>query len=327
MKERVFAWLLLILILVLSSCGKEASYAESTVYGKVTKIEGNRITLTLGSMEADQMLNIQPEGEIPFNFPGVKEEIEEGDPFAPNEIPEDGLQPGNNGMPDIPDSDGKNGTMDDGRMPMQRPDGQGKGNNFGSNRYRTAFKEGSVVLKVDLNKATLTKNGVALENSELSEGQILSIVFDSNGEAKSATVLDFSIEELPDPENPDNKEPETVIPPSEDLTVEEGTLLQVKGGDQIAFVLDGQSVSGNILVDSSSTLDFTLKNGSSYTGALTIEEDGIGSGTNSLMVVVGSDCVWNLTGNSTVSSLTNEGSIVYNGYTITLSSGKILTGE
>lgn len=326
MKKRVWALLVLPLMLVLSSCGKEASYAESTVYGKVTKIEDNQITLILGSMEADQMTNMQPMGEIPRDFSGIPENMG-GEAITPNEILQDNFQSENNGpagVPAIPDGQGE---MEDGRMPMLRPDGQGEDGNFGNNRTKTTFKEGNVVLKVDLSKASLTKNGVTLENSELSEGQIISVVFDGEGKAVSATVLDFFQEQPPKSENLDHGGSSVISPSEEWSTVEEGTLLQITGGEQAAFVLDGQTVSGNIKVDASSTLDFTLKNGSVYSGMLTVEKDGAGSGSNSLMVVIGSNCTWNLTGNSTVSSLTNEGSIVYNGYTITLNSGKILSGE
>ena len=42
------------------------------------------------------------------------------------------------------------------------------------------------------------------------------------------------------------------------------------------------------------------------------------------VVVVESGCTWTLTGDCTVTSLTNNGTINFNGYTITLADGTVL---
>lgn len=42
------------------------------------------------------------------------------------------------------------------------------------------------------------------------------------------------------------------------------------------------------------------------------------------MVTVESGCTWTLTGNCTLTSLTNNGTINFNGYTITLADGTVL---
>lgn len=45
---------------------------------------------------------------------------------------------------------------------------------------------------------------------------------------------------------------------------------------------------------------------------------------NNAVVTVGSGCVWTLTGDCTVTSLVNNGTIIFNGYTITLADGTVM---
>ncbi len=97
-------------------------------------------------------------------------------------------------------------------------------------------------------------------------------------------------------------------------------------GAQVAFTADAQTLTGDIVVDSISTLSMTLKNGSVFTGTVNITENaqnGAAVGDNAV-VTVESGCTWSLTGNCTLTSLTNNGSIQFNGYTITLADGTVL---
>lgn len=80
-------------------------------------------------------------------------------------------------------------------------------------------------------------------------------------------------------------------------------------GAQVEFTADAQTLNGNIIVDTVSTLKMTLKNGSVFTGALNIT-DNAQNGTavsNNAAVTIESGCTWNLTGNCTLTSLTNNG--------------------
>lgn len=45
---------------------------------------------------------------------------------------------------------------------------------------------------------------------------------------------------------------------------------------------------------------------------------------NHAVVTVGSGCVWTLTGNCTLTSLVNNGTINFNGYTITPADGTVM---
>ena len=122
---------------------------------------------------------------------------------------------------------------------------------------------------------------------------------------------------------------------------EEGCFLRIAGNDasngwgkagenggSVTLTLDSQIVDGNISVDTISTLDLTLTNNSTFTGSINIVENQAGTEvSDNAMVVIEEGSVWNLTGNSTITSLTNNGKINFNGYTITLANGTVLSGN
>ena len=119
----------------------------------------------------------------------------------------------------------------------------------------------------------------------------------------------------------------------------DGVLLRVAGnsashgwgtagnnGAQVEFTADAQELTGDIVVDTISTLNMTLTNGSSFTGTVNIA-DNAQNGTavsDNAVVTIGSGCAWTLTGSCTLTSLTNNGTINFNGYTITLADGTVL---
>ncbi|MDE6023928.1 MAG: hypothetical protein K2G45_00555 [Lachnospiraceae bacterium] len=98
-------------------------------------------------------------------------------------------------------------------------------------------------------------------------------------------------------------------------------------GAQVEFTTDGQVIEGDIAVDSISTLTIELTNGSIFNGTLNIidnEQNGAVVDNNAV-VTIDSDCTWNLTGDCAVTSLANYGTINFNGYTITLADGTVLS--
>ena len=97
-------------------------------------------------------------------------------------------------------------------------------------------------------------------------------------------------------------------------------------GAQVEFTADNQVLSGKILVDTISTLNLTLKNGSSFTGTINIAENAEGGTavSDNAVVTIESGCTWTLTGDCTITSLTNNGTINFNGHTITLADGTVL---
>ena len=98
-------------------------------------------------------------------------------------------------------------------------------------------------------------------------------------------------------------------------------------GAQVEFTADGQTLTGDIVVDAISTLTMTLKNGSTFTGTISII-DNAQNGTavsDNAVVTIESGCTWTLTGDCVITSLTNNGTINFNGYTITLADGTVLS--
>lgn len=97
-------------------------------------------------------------------------------------------------------------------------------------------------------------------------------------------------------------------------------------GAQVEFTASNQELTGDILVDSISTLDLTLTDGSTFEGTITIVDNAEGGTAvdDNAVVTIEKGCTWTLTGDCTISSLTNNGTINYNGYTITLADGTVL---
>ena len=93
----------------------------------------------------------------------------------------------------------------------------------------------------------------------------------------------------------------------------------VNGAD-CHFTGISQDMQGDVIWDSISDLDFYLTEGSSLTGAVVDDESYAGEGGEGYCnVYVSADSTWAVTGDSTVSSLENEGTIVdSNGKTVTI---------
>ena len=119
-----------------------------------------------------------------------------------------------------------------------------------------------------------------------------------------------------------------------DFDSENVNLLQVEGNDSnswgtagsnggtVTFTAYGETLSGDISVDTISSLDFYLLDGTTYTGAFTITENEVNTNaTDSPVIVnVSSDSTWVVTENTTISGLNAE-----DGATIVDESGKTVT--
>lgn len=97
-------------------------------------------------------------------------------------------------------------------------------------------------------------------------------------------------------------------------------------GAQAEVTASDQVLVGNIVVDTISTLDLTLSDGSTFTGTIHITDNEAGGTavSDNAVVTIDEGCTWTLTGDCTISSLTNNGTINFNGYTITLADGTVL---
>lgn len=99
-------------------------------------------------------------------------------------------------------------------------------------------------------------------------------------------------------------------------------------GAQTELTLDGQILEGDIVVDTISALDILFTNGSNFTGTVNIvenEQNGAVVADNAV-ITIEKGCVWTLTGDCSITSLDNQGTVNYNGYTITLADGTVLHG-
>lgn len=99
-----------------------------------------------------------------------------------------------------------------------------------------------------------------------------------------------------------------------------------KNGAQVAFTAEGQTLAGDIVVDTISTLDMTLSGNSSFTGTINIVENAQNGAavSDNAVVTIEAGSTWTLTGNCTVSSLINNGTVNFNGFSITLADGTVL---
>lgn len=82
-------------------------------------------------------------------------------------------------------------------------------------------------------------------------------------------------------------------------------------GAQCRFTADSQDMQGKVVWDSISELDFYMTNGSTLKGSFVQDETYAGDGgTGYCNVYISADSTWTVTGDSTVTSLYNAGTIV-----------------
>ena len=81
-------------------------------------------------------------------------------------------------------------------------------------------------------------------------------------------------------------------------------------GSDCSFTADSQDMKGNVIWDSISDLDFYMTNGSTLEGAFVNDETYAGNGGDGYCnVVIDKDSTWTVTGDSTITSLSNAGTI------------------
>ena len=81
-------------------------------------------------------------------------------------------------------------------------------------------------------------------------------------------------------------------------------------GSDCNFTADSQNMKGNVIWDSISDLDFYMTNGSTLEGAFVNDESNAGNGGDGYCnVVIDKDSTWTVTGDSTITSLSNAGTI------------------
>lgn len=91
-----------------------------------------------------------------------------------------------------------------------------------------------------------------------------------------------------------------------------------KNGGKAQVTAKDQKLQGRILVDTISQLDLTLKKGTTFKGTIEQLKNTSGEATGSINVTVAKGATWELTGDSTVTTLQNQGKIKTNGHKLTV---------
>ena len=97
-------------------------------------------------------------------------------------------------------------------------------------------------------------------------------------------------------------------------------------GAQVELTARAQTLEGNIFVDTISTLNLTLEDGTEFTGTVNILDNAQNGAAvdNNAVITINEGCTWTLTGDCAITSLTNNGTLNLNGYTITLADGTVI---
>ena len=98
-------------------------------------------------------------------------------------------------------------------------------------------------------------------------------------------------------------------------------------GAQVTMTATDQVLDGDIIIDTISTLDLTLSGSSTFTGTIQFVENEAGGAAaeNNAVVTIEAGSTWTLTGDCVITSLDNQGTINFNGHTITLADGTVLS--
>lgn len=105
-----------------------------------------------------------------------------------------------------------------------------------------------------------------------------------------------------------------------------GALLRAmskEGNTSVTLNANRQELAGDILVDSAAAVQLNLQEGSRYTGAVRRTAN-TAEGAGDISIYIAPGCTWSLTGDSVADTIQNEGTILYNGYTVTLADGTVL---
>ena len=93
-----------------------------------------------------------------------------------------------------------------------------------------------------------------------------------------------------------------------------------ENGAKCTFTATDQKMEGDVIWDSISTLDFTMKGNSSLTGSILNDESNAGNGGDGYCnLTINEGSTWIVTGDSVLTSLTNKGTITdQDGKTVTV---------
>ena len=323
-----------LMVVSLAACGSQNAVSSSTsppqvtsaVVGKITALDGTTVTLQLGELTENQP----------------------GDPPS-----QDGAQPSGD------NADGDSSTSST-QTPPEQPEGdnniQGTGDGSSSTDAQngppsdgqgsapgSTFTAGEETTTIDLSGATVTKESQSgttdASLSELAVGDVIEVTM---GEDNTATaVVIKSVGGAPDGSGSGEVDQGTSANTIDKDGEVSGTTYTSDGDDENALRVTGATATLNgVTVNKSGGASSNPGNGDFYgtnaallatdgaTGTIQIVDnaDGGTAVENNAVVTIEKGSKWVLTGDCTITSLTNNGTIDFNGHTITLADGTVLKG-
>lgn len=280
----------------LAACGSQNATSStstpqvtSSVVGKITALDGTTVTLQLGELTKNQPSDPPSQDSTQSGGDNANGDSSASSTQTPPEQPE-----GDNNTQGTGDSSSSTDAQNGSSTPpsgQNAPPSDGQGPAPGS-----TFTAGEETTTVDLSSATVTK--------------------ESQDGTTDASLSDLAVGDVIE------------VTMGHDNTATRGWGTAGKNGAQVTFTADAQTIEGDMEVDTISTLDLTLKNSSTFTGTINIVDnaDGGTAVENNAVVTIEKGGKWVLTGDCTITSLTNNGTIDFNGHTITLADGTVLKG-
>lgn len=333
-----------LMVVSLAACGSQNAASSSTstpqvtsaVVGKITALDGTTVTLQLGELTENQpgdppsQDSTQPSGD---NADG---DSSTSSTQTPPEKPE-----GDNNTQGIGDSSSSTDAQNGSSAPLSgqnAPPSDGQGTAPGN-----TFTTGEETTTVDLSGAAVTKESQSgttdASLSDLAVGDVIEVTM---GEDNTATaVVIKSVGGAPDGSGSGEVDQGTsanTIDKDEEVS---GTTYTSDGDDENALRVTGATATLNgVTVNKSSGASSNPGNGDFYgtnaallatdgaTGTIQIVDnaDGGTAVENNAVVTIEKGSKWVLTGDCTITSLTNNGTIDFNGHTITLAGGTVLKG-
>ena len=155
--------------------------------------------------------------------------------------------------------------------------------------------------KADYSGTTVVGKVTAADGNKVT---VLIGTLDESAENTAKPGSDGTGDSQTPPEKPDGDSQTPPDMPDSDSNSDSQTPPDMLGGSSVTFTESGDTAEIDL-------------------SAATVTENG-NTVSDNAVITVEEGCVWNLTGNCTVTSVTNNETINFNGYTITLADGTVL---
>ena len=216
-----------------------------------------------------------------------------GDSQQPPEMSSDG-QTGDQPTGTPPEKpEDTSGDNQSGQQPPEKPDGDSSQSNDNQppempegGMGGSSFTESGETLTIDISDAAIVKNDETVSATELSVDDVVQVTFDDSGSAATVEIVSGSMGG------------------------------GFGGSNQVT-----QGSSANTISEDGTYTDTTYTSTGDDENALRVDGTAV---SNNAVVTIESGCTWTLTGDCVITSLTNSGTINFNGYTITLADGTVL---